>query len=413
VDIIQINSQLSKGGGPQTYMQMATKMLREHGNQVSIFGMQDEANRNQPDAVYFVQPMELLKTAHSASIRERVGGASRALWSSEASRKIQALLSSRHFDLAHIHNFRYELSPSILSALKRRGLPIVQTLHDYSLLCPRGCFYSERIGVCEKCRIYRYYQAPLTRCIKGSLSRSFFAAVDLAIHRFLGIIERNVDLFIAPSRFLQKIYIEYGIPENKIYFLPNAFEMRPYLQQEASRYCVFVGALRRLKGVYTILAVAKKLPSISFVIIGDGEEYDNLKAEIASLELFNVSLAGHLTGKVLRDVMARAQMLLIPSEWYENCPMVILEAYALKKPVIGARIGGIPELVEDNVTGILFEPTNVEDLVEKIVYLDSRPELGLRMGEEGRKRLEQNYNTPRHYGGLMNAYRIAQEKIGL
>jgi glycosyltransferase involved in cell wall biosynthesis len=374
MNILQVNSQLSKGGGPQTYMQMATKLLRAQGHQVSFFGMLDEENKHHPDAIYYVRPVELLKAAHSSSIRERLVGAGRALWSGEANRKIQALLASRHFDLAHIHNIRFELSPSVLPPLKQKGLPIVQTLHDYALLCPRSYFYSERDGLCEKCRIYRYY------------------------------------LIIAPSRFLQKKYVEYGIPENKIYFLPNAIEVKPYVQQDTSRYCVYVGGLRRVKGVYAILAAAKKLPSLSFVIVGDGEEYDNLKTEISAQQLSNVNLVGHLSGQGLQAIVAKAQMLIIPTECYENCPMVVLEAYALKRPVIGARIGGIPELVVDNTTGMLFEPANVEDLVEKIVYLDSRPELERSMGEEGRKRLERNYNTTRHYEGLMDAYRVAEEK---
>jgi glycosyltransferase involved in cell wall biosynthesis len=232
----------------------------------------------------------------------------------------------------------------------------------------------------------------------------------LTIHRSTNVIEKNVDLFIAPSRFLQEKYIEYGVPEKKIYYLPNAVDVKPYVYQDASKYCVYVGALRKLKGIYTLLSAAKKLRSFSFVLVGDGEEYDNLKAEISTQNLFNVSVLGHLSGQALRDIVAKAELMLIPSEWYENCPMVVLEAYALKKPVIGARIGGIPELVIDNLTGMLFEPKNVDDLVEKIVYLDSKPELARSMGEEGRKRLEQCYNTTRHYEGLMEAYQIAKER---
>jgi glycosyltransferase involved in cell wall biosynthesis len=410
--ILQVNSKLSKGGGPQSYMQQATALLRAHGHQVSHFGMLDEENKHHVDAVYYTRPMELLETAHSSSIRERVGGVSRALWSGEASQKIQALLASRDFDLAHIHNIRYELSPSILPRLKQKGLPVIQTLHDYSLICPRGCFYSERIGKCEKCHIYRYYQAPLTRCIKGSFSRSMFAAIELMIHRGLRIIEKNVDLFIAPSNFIKNKFIAYGVPESQIYYLPNSVDVKPNNYQEDSGYCTYVGALRKLKGIYTLLDAAERLPSVSFIFIGEGEELDHLRKEISVRGLSNAKLLGHLSGQALVDIVSRSRMIILPSEWYENCPMVILEAYAQKKPVIGARIGGIPELVDNNITGLLFAPADVDELVEKIVFLYNDTSLAREMGEEGRERLERDFNVHRHYDGLMEAYRLAEEKSG-
>jgi glycosyltransferase involved in cell wall biosynthesis len=412
MNILQVNSQLSKGGGPQNYMQQVTDLLRTNGHQVSFFGIRDEQNQNSPDAIYYVQPMDLLDVAKSPSTRERLSGLSRALWSRDADQKIRALLTSRNFDLVHIHNIRYELSPSILPRVKQKGLPVVQTLHDYSLICPRGCFYSEVLGPCEKCRVYRYHKAPLSRCIKGSLIRSLYAAIELSIHRCIKVFDRNIDLFIAPSKFLRDKFIRYGIPEEKIYFLPNSVTLKPYTPQEDWGYCIYVGALRRLKGVYTLLAAAKKMPSITFMIVGDGEEYDGLKQEIADKKLSNVKLKGHLSGQALYDIVGKARMLILPSEWYENCPMVILEAYALKKPVIGARIGGIPELVENNVTGLLFEPFKVEDLVKKIESIYYMPDIVQAMGEAGRKRMEQDFNTTRHYEGLMEAYSIAKERNG-
>ena len=397
-------------------MQQAIQMQRAHGHTVHRFGMAGpDADGDDPDTKYYLPPMDLVSVAGSSSLKDRLGGAARAFWSRDAARRLGRMLDEYEFDIVHLHNIRYQISPSILPVLKRAGLPVVQTLHDYSMLCPRGCFYAESSGVCEKCQVFNYYRAPLTRCIKGSGSRSLFAALELTTHRALNIFDRNIDHYISPSRFNRNKHIEYKIPSERVSLLYNAVEVNNFDDAHGSEeldYAVYVGALRRLKGVYTLLDAAQRLPDLRLLFIGEGEEKAGLQTAIAERGLTNVVLTGHMSGPDFRRTVAQARFVLTPSEWYENCPMVILEAFAMGKPVIGARIGGIPELVEDHATGLLFKSGDADDLAAKMDYLNERPELRRILGQEGRRRVEQNFGVEKHYAGLMDIYERVMENHG-
>lgn len=408
MNILHINTHLFKGGGPRSYMQQAIQMQRVYGHTVHRFGMAGpDADGSDPDAKYYLSPMDLVSVAGSSSLKERLGGAARAFWSRDAARRLGWMLDDYDFDIVHLHNIRYQISPSILPVLKRAGLPVVQTLHDYSMLCPRGTLYTENNGICEKCRLFKYYHAPLTRCIKGSATRSLFAATELAIHRSSHVFDRNIDLYISPSRFNRDKHIDYGFSPERISLLYNAVDVSNFddvFGLKELDYAVYVGALRRLKGVHTLLDAAARLPQLRLLFIGEGEEYAPLQQAIIDRNLTNVSLTGHMSGPAFRRMVAQARFTVIPSELYENCPMVALEAFAMGKPVIGARIGGIPELVEDHVTGLLFEPGNVDDLVKKISFLNENSDLRHRLGRRARQRVEQKYGIEKHYTGLMAAY---------
>lgn len=412
MNILQINTHLFKGGGPRSYMQQATQMLRAHGHTVSHFGMADSFDENDPNAQYYLPATELLSVAHSSSLRERFDGASRAFWSRDAAERLNRMVNDHQFDIVHLHNIRYQISPSILPVLKRAGLPVVQTLHDYSMLCPRGTLYTENNGICEKCRVFKYYHAPLTRCIKGSGARSLFAAAELAIHRSARVYNRNIDLFVSPSRFNRDKHIEYGFSPDRVELLYNAVDVSNFddaFGLEELDYGVYIGALRRLKGVHTLLDAAAHLPHLRMFFIGEGEERGPLQQAIDARALTNVRLIGHMSGPDFRRFIAQARFTVIPSVLYENCPMVALEAFAMGKPVIGANIGGIPELVEDHVTGLLFESGNVTDLVAKISLLNEDAALRHRLGKQARQRVEQRYGIERHYTGLMAAYEKAMD----
>jgi glycosyltransferase involved in cell wall biosynthesis len=177
-------------------------------------------------------------------------------------------------------------------------------------------------------------------------------------------------------------------------------------------YAVYVGALRRLKGIYTVLDAAERLPNLRILLIGEGEEETQLRQEVVERNLTNVTLTGHMSGPDFRRTVAQSRFVLVPSELYENCPMVALEAFAMGKPVIGARIGGIPELVEDHATGLLFESGDADDLAEKMTYLDERPDLRYSLGQEGRRRVEQDFGVDKHYAGLMDIYERVMENHG-
>jgi glycosyltransferase involved in cell wall biosynthesis len=216
------------------------------------------------------------------------------------------------------------------------------------------------------------------------------------IHKLLQLYERNVDVFVAPSRFLQQKMLEYGI-RNEVHFLPNFINIDEFIPcYEPSNYFVYAGRLVDIKGVPTLLRALRELPSAHLYIIGEGEIEPALRDQARQYGLEHVTFTGHLSTAELLPLVQRAAFMVFPSEWYENCPMTVLESFACGTPVIGARIGGTTELIDDRRTGLLFEPGNAQELVSKIRFMLDRPEQAIIMGQNARRQVEA-FNSPTHH----------------
>jgi len=225
------------------------------------------------------------------------------------------------------------------------------------------------------------------------------------LHKFLRIYERNVDFFIAPSDFLRNKVIEFGINGGKIFHIPTFVDSREYSPQyNGDNYLVYFGRVSQEKGLSTLVEAIKAVRASKLLIIGEGELKNSLEGYTSQKSISDIKFLGHLSSERLKSVVRSSRFVVLPSEWYENCPASILEAFALGKPVIGSNIGGIPELIEDGVDGLLFEPGNSEELSEKIAYLISRPQLGEQMGKNARKKVEEKYNPEVYYQSLMGIY---------
>jgi glycosyltransferase involved in cell wall biosynthesis len=242
------------------------------------------------------------------------------------------------------------------------------------------------------------------RCKRGSLAASVLAGVEMYTHKWLEIYERNVDLFITPSQFLKDKALEYGV-ENPIVHLPNFIKVDQIQPcSEPENYFVYSGRLVAVKGVRTLLAAMRAVPQSHLYIAGSGELEPELKEYVHRHHLTNVTFLGHLDTEALMTLVQRAQFVVAPSEWYENYPMAVLEALACATPVIGARIGGIPEIVIDGETGLLFESGNVDQLAAQIRYLLEHRDEAIRMGQAGRARVA-HYNHPDyHYEKTLEVY---------
>lgn len=392
-----------RGGSERCFFDL-TALLEQNGHQVIPFSMLDERNQPTEYERYFISHVDFpSQLGRGSSLRSKLGTVERVIYSREARRNIQQLLADTQPDIAHIHGIAQETSPSILPAIRKAGIPIVQTLHDYKLLCPNTNFVSHG-HVCEQCKVHRYHNVLLNRCKRDSFAASFLAGLEMAVHKAGQIYERNVDVFITPSEFLRDKLVEYGI-RNRIEHLPNFIETeRIQPDFEPDDYFVYYGRLTAVKGVQTLLRAMLKVSRSHLYIAGTGELEEELHDFVQSSGLDNVSFLGHLDAGELFPLVQKAAFTVVPSEWYENYSMSVIESLAAATPVIGASIGGIPEQVKDGWNGLLFEPGDAGQLAQKINELLANPQRAQEMGRNGRAKVEQVNGPSRHYDEIMTIY---------
>lgn len=388
-----------KGGADRLYLEWS-ELLEKKGHEIVYFSMQHERNQSTTYARYFVENVEFFD---NGGRRNLPGMALRVLYSRQARRRIELLIEDTRPEIAHLHNIAHQLSPSILDSLKKQGLPVVQTVHDYKFGCPTYSFFTQG-QVCERCKGHHYYNAALHRCNRGSLSASLLNCVEMYFHQLIGIYDK-VDLFISPSDFLREKMIEYGFSPERIIWIPNFVDTNQYVPSYTSDgYFLFVGRLVSFKGVSTLLEAMRSVQESLLYIVGEGELREQLEARAKEESIQNVSFLGYQSGPELKSLIANAMFTVTPSEWYENMPYAILESFALGTPVLAANIGGMPELIEPGVNGLLFEPGSVVDLVEKIRYLLLNRQQLASMGKRARAKIESEYDAETHYERVMQAY---------
>jgi len=401
VKILLVNKYFYLKGGPERHIFQIRKILEAKGHQAIPFSMEDERNEPTPYAKYFVSKVDFNSPM---SLGNKLRTVSRVIYSLEAKEKIEVLIKEAKPDIAHLHNIAHQISPSVLHSLKKFDLPVIQTLHDYKLICPTYKMVA-RGTICERCKGHHYYQAVLQRCNKGLFSFSLVNCVEMYVHRLLRIYERNIDAFISPSNFLRSKVIEFGIDGRKIFHIPNFVDFREYSPHfDGDNYFVYFGRVSQEKGLLTLIRTLRDIKTSRLLIIGEGELRNRLEAYVSEKDVTNVEFSGYISKERLKPVIRNSMFAVVPSEWYENCPYSVLETFALGKPVIGSDIGGIPELIDDGINGLLFEAGNSQELSEKIAYLISRPRLREQMGRNARKKVEEEYNPELYYERLMKIY---------
>ena len=279
-------------------------------------------------------------------------------------------------------------------------------MHDYRIVCPSYSMYDpNKSEICEACKGNKYYNPILRKCQKSSILIGFNIALESYIYYLLKTYQRNIDLFISPSRFLMKKVIEFGVKKEKIVHLPNFLKPNDYKPNYCnSHFFLFFGRIERHKGVKTLIDSMKQIKNLKLIITGEGSDHNFLKEYVYKNKIKNVKFLGFITRKKLIELIKLSLFTVIPSEWYEPFGMTILESFALGKPVIGAKIGGIQEIIENQKTGMLFESGNVDDLADKINFLSSNRQFVIEMGKNAREIVEKKYNENIHYENLMKTY---------
>jgi glycosyltransferase involved in cell wall biosynthesis len=393
-----------KGGSEASFFNTAS-ILKKNGHIVSFFSMDHPENRQSPYAKHFVSHVDY---EGPRSLSKTLKASLQILYSREARTKLERLLDEERPDVVHLHNIHHQISPSILFTLKKYDLPVIMTLHDYKMVCPVYTLISKG-QICERCKNKNFYHCTVLRCSKNSLAKSLLNTLEMYLHHSLMHVYDSVDTFISPSLFLKTKLEDMGF-KKRIVHLPHFIDSDRFAPSYSweNPSLVYFGRLSKEKGIFTLLQAIKGL-SVECRIYGDGPEKKNIIQWIADKNLTNVQLCGHVSQERLKTEIQKAMFVVLPSEWYENSPFSVHESFALGKPVIGSRIGGIPEIVQDEKNGLTFEPGNAEDLRKNILYLLSNSERIRGLGENARCHVEKNYSPEKYYETLIKIYAEATE----
>ena len=388
------------GGGADNVFLDTARLLESRGHKVVYFAMKDKRNMSSEYERYFVSGVDY----ESRDLFSIMKASFRILYSVEARIRIGKLLRLERPDIAHLHNIYHHISPSIIHSIKKAGVPVVMTMHDYKLVCAS---YLLRAGdkICEDCKGGRYYRCFLNRCVKASAAKSLLSTAEMYLHHRIMDIYSLVDAFISPSAFMKRKIEDMGFKGN-IVRLPNFIdftEFRPKYEW-TGRTIAYCGRLSAEKGVGTLISAVKGLKDLRLKIIGDGPLRAQLQARAESEAIDNVEFLGYRSRQEVKEDMGSSMFVIMPSECYENNPKAVMEAFALGKPVLGSRLGGIPELVRDGETGFTFEPFDAADMRAKIISLAERPDEIIRMGRNARSFVESEFNAGRYYESLMRIY---------
>ncbi len=400
--ILQVNKFYYPKDGVSNYLLGLEAELKKLGHEVRVFAMDNPKNILSADEKYFVSYLSfdqggLINTWRSFA---------RIFYSFEAKRKFKALINDFHPDIIHIHNIYHQISPSILSVARREKIPVVMHLHDYKLVCPNYKLFTGG-KICKRCRGGKYYNCLFNKCLKDSYLKSCGGALEMYFHHNIWrIYEKGIKLFIAPSEFMKKTVEEFSWPADKVICLHNFFNNQIEKsgltnQDNSDNYLLYFGRLSEEKGV-SVLIEALAQTKEHLKIAGEGPEETNLKNLSCRLGLTSrVEFVGFKTGTDLENLIINAKAIIIPSIWFENMPLNMLESLARRKIVIASDIGGIPEIIKNNENGFLFAPGEAHDLAKKIKLLS---EVDIRSIGDNAEKAVQNLNAQAHVQKIIKIY---------
>ncbi len=388
--ILLANKFYYRRGGDCVYTINLEELLKSHGHEVAIFAMQHPDTLPTPWSRYF--PSEVKFKPGPGMIEAFL----RPFGTREVKNKFKALLDDFQPDVVHLNNIHSQLSPLIAELAHQRGIKVVWTLHDYKLLCPRYDCLRDGKKACEECFTNKHKVLEY-KCMKGSAVASLLAYKE-AMKWNRERIEKCTDIYLCPCRFMANKMTEGGFSPDKIHKLCNFIDVEKCRKDSYSKedYYCFIGRLSHEKGIKTLIEAANSLP-YKLVIIGGGPLEEEAKAQAGN----KVEFVGFKQWEQIKEIVGKARFSVISSEYYENNPLSVIEAQCLGTPVLGARIGGIPELIEEGVSGMTFESRNVKDLKEKIESMFATSFDYRVIAESSQRR----YNAENYYNELMKIYR--------
>jgi len=388
--------------GTEIYLFEAMELMRAQGHEVALFSMADPRGEPTPYDRYFVPNIDFKAKARWWQRAGRVG---HAIYSTDARRRIRAMIEEFRPDVAHVRSIYHHLSPSILWELKAQNVPVLYHVNDFKVLCPNYNLVSHG-AACEACKGGKFWHVLQRRCYPGLGARMVLTS-EAYVHRWLGTYRECVDLFLAPSQFVRDKFVEHGWDGSKFEVLPH-FQKTHELRAPNPKTdgpLLYFGRLSPEKGVDDLLRSMQQVPEMRLVIAGDGPQRGELQALAASLGLSNVEFVGQV-GRAQRDsLIAESRFTVLPSHAYETLGKTILESYAEGRAVVASDLGSRRELVRHGDTGLLYRPGDVNELAGAIRSLAANPELADKMGRAGWETVRQGHTPEGHYRKLLGLYK--------
>lgn len=399
--IVFANNYFYLRGGSERILFEEMELFKNYGHEVVPFSRHHKENHDSEYSKYFAPDIEY----ENVVIIKKVSSSIKLVYSLDTRNNLSALLSYFKPDIIHAHNIYGRLTTSVIDAARNQGIPVVMTLNDYKLICPSYLMLSKG-KVCDLCKSNKFYFCTFKRCHRNTLIPSLIYTIESYFNSFLKKYD-YVRYLICPSRFLLDKHMEAGVPVKKLVHIPHFLNLKDDMSSfTVGEYILYAGRLSREKGVLTLIKAMKEL-DLHLKIAGGGPMESEYRKYVKDKKINNVSFEGFKSGDKLRDLYIHAAFIVVPSEWYENLPMTIMESFAAGKPVLAANIGGIPEMVIHGATGFLFRPGDHQELRKKIQYLITNPSLIIKMGKNARKKVKKEYNPENHYEQLMAVYERA------
>ncbi len=387
--ILMIHNYLRPPSGENTVFEQERQLLESKGHEVVAYTRQNSE-------------IEAMRFSEKAMLPLR------AFWSITDHKEISRVARTEKPDVAHFHNIFPLISPSAYRACKGAGIPVVQTLHHFRIVCPGALLFREG-RVCEDCSGMHFLPGIKHGCYRNSSVQTAGMAAVVRFHRMIRTWQAYVDLYIALSDFALDTYRRLGFPSRSFYVKTNFLQDPIEPGHEDEGYGIYIGRIGEEKGIPALVDALRECPEIPFKVIGDGPLTDYLIRRLKEHGLQNLEYLGVKSHSECMRYLVKARFMVLPSQWYEGVPMVLLEAMSAGKPAIVSNIGVLSEMIRDGINGLVFTPGVREELSERMKRLYADPDGAREMGKKGRALFEEKYTREVNYGMLMEAYRKAIE----
>jgi glycosyltransferase involved in cell wall biosynthesis len=400
------NCHYRRGGADVVYLNTG-QLLASKGHDIAYFSTISDKNEPTKYSSYFINDVDALKL----NFLEQIFKMPRKLYSSEAKGKLIKLLNKFRPDIAHIHLYKGGLTASILPVLRKYKIPTAISLHDYSLICPHNILVDGDDNLCERCLNSTPFNCVIHRCNRKNIFYSGVNYIEYVINNKLFRPEAFFNKFICVCRFnLEKHRNLINIEDKLVHlynFSPDLENIVP--NHEKGDYFLFYGRLKKIKGILSLIDAWKGVSGgLKLKVAGEGNLYLEIEQKIRNEKINNVELLGHKLGDELNNLIKNASFIIVPSECYENNPMTIIEGYSFGKPIIGTKIGGIPEIIEEGKTGFTFEIRDVKKLSSLIEFAGKINSKDYNeMSINARLYAEKHFLAESHYQNLLVIYNEA------
>lgn len=396
MNIIMVGHNLWVQGGSDKVMLDQIEMLEEREHVVAPFVALSDKNFDSRWSSYW--------PSGASFINPKIKDAVNFVYSKESKLQIRRLIEDFNPDLVHMHIYYGKITSSIISEVKKNNIPLIQTLHEYKTVCP---VYNLRSNgnICTKCTGFKYYHGVLNKCNRNSMLRSALSVFESYVAKINGAID-DVDQFVTVSDFQRDTLISMGMAPGKLTTIYNPIDTDKFMANyKPGDYYLFYGRIESEKGISTLIDAFKALSHLNLLVIGEGSMLDYYKSFCLENKMFNITFSGYKFGTELFKIIADSKTVIIPSIWYETFGLTVAESMMLGKPVIISDIGAFPEVVGTSIGGLKFEAGSVEDLVEKILFIESCTNDLESMGIANREQIVANFSREVHYNKLIDLYK--------